>query len=87
MCSIINNGEFVISGLNDRNLEQGYNWADNTGVNYVNWRAGEPNDRDGAENCVEMQTRSGQWNDLSCNRRLPFMCKHKLGKDRLHFTF
>ena len=40
----------------------------------------EPNDYSQSENCVEMQTRSGQWNDVRCYTRRHFMCKKKLGR-------
>ena len=29
-------------------------WSDGTPVNFVNWNAGEPNNANGGENCVEM---------------------------------
>ena len=68
-------------GLNDRARERGYSWVDNSPVNYVNWRDGEPNDHTGYENCIEMQTRSGQWNDLPCTIWRQFMCKKNIGEN------
>ena len=68
-------------GLNDRIIEQGFRWSDNTALDYVNWNINEPNDKSGTENCVEMWTRNGVWNDQSCSRRLRYMCKHQLGKN------
>ena len=40
----------------------------NTRVPYLNFRPGEPNNNSG-ENCVEILTGEGEWNDLSCNIR------------------
>lgn len=62
-------------------MERGYKWVDNSPLDYVNWGKGEPNDYGGDENCVEMQSRSGQWNDLSCSRYRQYMCKKKLGEN------
>jgi hypothetical protein len=42
---------------------------------------GEPNDVSGSENCIEMQTRSGQWNDLPCQYYRQFMCKKNIGRN------
>ena len=68
-------------GLNDRDTESGYKWIDDSRLDYVNWQEGEPNDSRGYENCVEMQTRSGQWNDFPCNFYRPFMCKKNIGEN------
>ncbi len=68
-------------GLNDRDKESGYKWIDDSQLDYVNWQEGEPNDNRGYENCIEMQTRSGQWNDLPCNYYRPFMCKKNIGEN------
>ncbi|CAB3985203.1 macrophage mannose receptor 1-like, partial [Paramuricea clavata] len=68
----------IWTGLNDRAVERGYTWIDNSPLDYINWHDGEPNDYTGHENCIEMQTRSGQWNDLSCRYYRPFMCKKNI---------
>jgi hypothetical protein len=61
-------------------VERGYTWIDNSPLDYINWYDGEPNDYTGRENCIEMQTRSGQWNDVSCRYYRQFMCKKNIGE-------
>ncbi|XP_028395191.1 uncharacterized protein LOC114519267 isoform X2 [Dendronephthya gigantea] len=66
------------TGLNDRDVERGYRWVDNSPVDYINWEDGEPNDYNGRENCVEMKSKSGRWNDLYCTNNLEYMCKKNI---------
>lgn len=44
---------------------------------YDNWGAGEPNDADGAEDCVILR-RDGTLNDVTCHKKNPFICKKSL---------
>ncbi len=67
-------------------MERGYRWIDNSPLDYVNWQSGEPSDYRVLENCVEMKTRSGQWNDVSCAYQREFMCKKKLGEKIVIFV-
>ncbi|KAK0140766.1 Macrophage mannose receptor 1 [Merluccius polli] len=62
----------------DRNL--GWGWTDNTGLDYVNWADGEPNEAfhpgDAVdENCVEMYP-DGRWNDNNCLQKRGFACRY-----------
>ena len=42
---------------------------------YFNWAWGEPNNfLFQGENCVQMKS-SGQWNDIVCTLKLPFICE------------
>ncbi|XP_033126387.1 macrophage mannose receptor 1-like, partial [Anneissia japonica] len=62
-------------GLNDQVIEGGFEWSDNTPVDYTNWGDGEPNDS-GSEECVEMFY-DGQrgWNDIDCSTPRNWVCK------------
>ena len=43
-------------------------WFDGSRPGYTKWDAGEPNNSEGREHCVDVW-RSGRWNDLSCERK------------------
>lgn len=69
-------------GLNDRDKEHLFTWSSGTAFNrktsFSNWNFGEPNDGVGKENCVEMLTSHGKWNDLPCSYELNYLCEHRL---------
>lgn len=65
-------GYFI--GLNDRQTEGQYVWADGAAAVFTNYNDGEPNDAGGAEDCTEMSVDIGIWNDVSCDGRA-FICE------------
>ncbi|KAL2078274.1 hypothetical protein ACEWY4_025959 [Coilia grayii] len=50
-------------------------WSDGSKFDYTRWIPGEPNNRGGAENCIEMNTLEMMWwNDLPCNLARAALC-------------
>ena len=55
-------------------------WVDGSDGDFTNWAQGEPNDKDGTENCVEVYRNNGQWNDHRCGKVAEgYVCKAKPG--------
>jgi hypothetical protein len=61
-------------GLSDLAQEGDWRWVDGSAGAFTRWSDGEPNDF-GGEDCAELQTGSGRWNDIGCASRRPFICE------------
>ncbi|XP_043112668.1 ladderlectin-like [Puntigrus tetrazona] len=48
-------------------------WSDGSKFNFQIWAPGEPNN-DGNEDCIEMNYSDGNFNDLKCSSKMPFVC-------------
>lgn len=42
---------------------------------YQKWKTGQPNNKDGKQNCVAIYGGNAKWNDLRCSRKLGFICE------------
>lgn len=64
-------------GLHDRDVEGAYGWDGGSPSTRTNWRAGEPNDFGGAEDCAAWaDDGGGGWNDKNCDtQRLAYVCE------------
>uniref|UniRef100_A0A3Q2XJ30 Mannose receptor C-type 2 n=1 Tax=Hippocampus comes TaxID=109280 RepID=A0A3Q2XJ30_HIPCM len=71
-------------GLNDLDINGGWQWADSSPLNYLNWEqvrsslsAEQPNHED-EDNCVVIRTESsGRWQNRACSDALPYVCKKR----------
>ncbi|XP_051871858.1 macrophage mannose receptor 1 isoform X2 [Pristis pectinata] len=57
-----------------RNIEGAWLWIDNSVVDFVNWNKGEPSDHK-QEDCVEMYSHIGTWNNAPCSAYKNYICK------------
>lgn len=73
LCTALTGGSHWI-GLNDRDVEGSFAWADGSAPGFTAWAASNP-DGGGAQDCSEMQQSDGTWNDRSCDDLLPFVCE------------
>lgn len=53
-------------GVNDRETEGAYEWADGEPVSRFNWSEGQPDNFQGQENCAEIRQIDQLWNDRPC---------------------
>ena len=65
-------------GLNDRDNEGEYVWESGSSFDFEAWNEGEPNNYEGSENCVEMYSNTGMWNDARCRNEQGFICSFPL---------
>ena len=66
--------------------ESGWQWKDDSIVQFVNWAKNQPNDWQGEEDCVDLQ-KNGKWNDVSCSMKLHFICEIHRSMFLLYFFF
>lgn len=59
-----------------------FRWLDQSPITYTHWDAGEPNNGNGEEHCVQMNRHRGAWNDANCGRTVAgYVCKKFPGED------
>uniref|UniRef100_A0A670J1X4 C-type mannose receptor 2 n=1 Tax=Podarcis muralis TaxID=64176 RepID=A0A670J1X4_PODMU len=70
-------GSTLWIGLNDLDLNGGWQWSDNSPLKFLNWESDQP-DNPSEENCGVIRTESsGEWQNRDCSMALPYICKKK----------
>ena len=64
-------------GLSDSDSEGEWKWTDGTVLltGYQRWKSGQPNNKDGKQDCVAIYGGKAKWNDVRCSRKLGFICE------------
>ncbi|XP_061179254.1 galactose-specific lectin nattectin-like [Saccostrea echinata] len=69
------NGRAWLGGT-DKTQENIWIWNDSgLPLRFKNWSKGEPNDDKGNEDCMEIFSKNGMWNDLRCSFSSMFVCE------------
>ncbi|XP_075036883.1 lymphocyte antigen 75 [Mixophyes fleayi] len=71
--------ESIWIGLNRLETGGGWQWSDDSPLNFVNWDQGIPafTVLDGSS-CGTLNVDSGQWKALTCDASLPYICKKRV---------
>ncbi|XP_034741909.1 CD209 antigen-like protein E [Etheostoma cragini] len=69
-------------GLTDRDEEGTWKWVDGTPLTLKNWRRAQPDNGGGhsqfaEEDCAHVGPTTTEWNDLSCESQMYWMCEKK----------
>ncbi|KAL0965897.1 hypothetical protein UPYG_G00287390 [Umbra pygmaea] len=82
--SMYTKGKTKWIGLKHDPINGGYHWSDGTPVSHTNWGGGEPNNHEGREDCVQMESNSAGtsswWNDMNCDAHEDWICMITKGK-------
>ncbi|XP_026181490.1 ladderlectin-like isoform X1 [Mastacembelus armatus] len=66
-------------GGSDAQQKGSWFWADGTPFRYTNWSPGQPDNKDGNQNCIQMNFGAKKlWDDGDCNRGNPSVCSKRL---------
>ncbi|XP_060097022.1 pulmonary surfactant-associated protein D-like [Heteronotia binoei] len=70
------NSKFAFIDINDIQTEGRFVYANGaSSLSYTNWKSGEPNNYNGAEDCVIIVPENGLWNDLNCETKSLIVCE------------
>lgn len=62
-------------GLNDINVNGGWQWSDGSPLKFLNWESDQPGNSE-EENCAVIRTElSGAWQTRDCYNAMPYVCK------------
>ncbi|TKR81428.1 hypothetical protein L596_015296 [Steinernema carpocapsae] len=60
--------------LGGNDLDDTWNWDDESPFSYTNWQTGEPNNKTG-NNCLQIDSVSGRWYSAKCNDPFLYVCE------------
>ncbi|KAM9393770.1 C-type mannose receptor 2 [Pholidichthys leucotaenia] len=64
-------------GLNDLDINGGWQWADSSPLKYLNWEPEQPSHTK-EDNCAVIRTESSnRWQNRDCSIALPYVCKKR----------
>ena len=69
---------FLILGVHDSGEEGVFKETNDDVIKFSNWNGGEPNDVN-SEDCTEILSGNGLWNDMPCYWSLPYICEKQKG--------
>uniref|UniRef100_A0A8D0GKN6 C-type lectin domain-containing protein n=1 Tax=Sphenodon punctatus TaxID=8508 RepID=A0A8D0GKN6_SPHPU len=61
-------------GLNNLDVNSGWQWIDDGPFRYINWDAGSPSE-ESAKMCGALDTMNGKWENKDCNQNLGYICQ------------
>eukprot|EP01084_Bolivina_argentea_P111389 198758_1 len=61
-------------GLHNKNGFKKWNDGIKADSKFANWAPGEPNQYQNDEDCVELYSQNGKWNDITCRVKRFFLC-------------
>ncbi|XP_031134272.1 C-type lectin domain family 10 member A-like [Sander lucioperca] len=65
-------------GGSDSVKEGVWMWSDGSTFDYKSWAWGQPDNKGGDENCLQINYKGMNWNDGRCDKMSPFLCSKKL---------
>ncbi|KAK9960245.1 hypothetical protein ABG768_010320 [Culter alburnus] len=75
LLSLVPSSTLAWVGAHDGEQEGQWLWSDGIAYDYTNWCSNEPNNYNGAENCLEISWTSNHcWNDASCLGSKKYVC-------------
>ncbi|XP_046897335.1 putative C-type lectin domain family 20 member A [Hypomesus transpacificus] len=78
--SALGNGNLVWIGIHrDTQNHTLWYWSGRRTSTFTDWESGQPNDREGNEDCGSAKT-GGGWYDLPCDKKINFVCYQETPK-------